>query len=500
MRLPRWLRRKSGGRPLPQLRREERGQEPLRPDELRTRRWDAAKTDRFNKAHWQQVSGQTINLDLDAHLESLRTRCEYEASTNSILEGIINTHVTDLVGEEGPTLQVISADTEYNDRVEREWFNWWAMPDAAGKLSGVELLDLWVRTLWTNGEILAQIISVPAANGPVKFRVHNLAPRRLGQPTSQAASPDIVMGVRRDRLNRPLGYFIDQTPEGILTGSLFNFQEIPARDILHEFVSLEAGQARGVPWLATVLQDAADLRDYDIQVMDAARAAADTGVYIYTNHPDANFVEVNEEADIPRRSMATLPPGYQPMQLNPQQPSTQYKDFHDEKIRQLGRPQGMPLMTVKLDSREHNYSSARFDGQIYDLANKKKRKWLSRTVLNRLVFLLIRELEAGGKIGPRPENMRLEWSWPPRPHVDPLKEEKAISERLSNQTSTLREECAAKNRDWEEVLKQLAIEKKRREELGLPEPGAKPNTPEMKSDGDDEDDKTTKPDRKEGQS
>ena len=33
---------------------------------LRLRRWDAASTNRLNKAHWSKATGATINVDLEA--------------------------------------------------------------------------------------------------------------------------------------------------------------------------------------------------------------------------------------------------------------------------------------------------------------------------------------------------------------------------------------------------------------------------------------------------
>jgi hypothetical protein len=47
-------------------------------------------------------------------------------------------------------------------------------------------------------------------------------------------------------------------------------------------------------------------------------------VYWYTDHPDANYIEVNETTDIERRTQTTGPPGWKPAMLNPTQPATNY--------------------------------------------------------------------------------------------------------------------------------------------------------------------------------
>ena len=337
----------------------------------------------------------------------------------------------------------------------------------------MDILDLWLRSLWSAGEYLAQIIVDKDAEGAVKMRLLCLHARRLGTPMDKAGDSTVFMGVKRNKLGKPLAYMIGVPPDRITEGVLpTDFDEIKAEDIIHEFRVLEPGQVRGLPWLVTGLQPIANLRDFDESVMEAARAAAEHGFLLSTKHPEAGYLEVNESAPIEKGMMTTLPPGWEPTQMIPQQPSTGYIDFKDEQLRKIGRPAGMPLMMIKLDSRKHNYSSARFDGQIYERATKKLRAWLARTTLNRLVDLVAVELKRapneGERLAERPAEVKYYWNWPAFPHVDPAKEDKATTERLKNTTSTMRDECAARGKDWEDVLTQQQREQKRREELGLP--------------------------------
>ena len=57
--------------------------------------------------------------------------------------------------------------------------------------------------------------------------------------------------------------------------------------------------------------------------------------------------------------------------------------------------------------------------------------------------------------------------WDGFEHSDPAKESNAQSMRLANGTTTLAEECAARGKDYEAVLRQLAHEKNLKEQLGL---------------------------------
>jgi lambda family phage portal protein len=462
------------------------------------RRWSAARTDRLNEDAWNHANGRHINLDLADFGETVRARCELEVSRNTDVEGVIHTHATDVIGESGPILQVKTAASAYESALEELWRNWWSKPDINGVLAGVDMLEQWWRSLWTTGEYLAQIVTDQQGDGPVKARLHSLSARRLATSPARAGDADVVLGVRRTKTGQPISYSIDVSGDDALTP---DYKEISAKDIVHVFRVLEAGQVRGVPWLATGLQEISDLREFDDQVMDAARQAADNAVLLKTNHPDSNYVAVNESVDIERRTISTCPPGWEPFQLTPQQPSAQYLDFHDEKLRAIGRPIGMPLMLIKLDSRKHNYSSARFDGQLYWRGNRRLQRWIERTTLNRLVDLVSREAELAKSLPPRPADVRYQWNWPAPPHVDPSKEAVGAEKRLTSWTSTYRDECADRGLDWKDIFDQQAAEQEYREQLGLPPVGVKAaavppapeeDVPDDEKDEEDDDDQKRK--------
>ena len=437
------------------------------PQAVKVRRWDAARTDRLNAKHWGRVTEQTINEDLKASLKTLRTRCEHEASTNPFVEGVITTHVIDVVGQAGPTLQVQSEDKKYNEDLERHARRFLAMPDVNGMYSMAEFLQMWVRLLWTCGEFLAQKVTAADVDGPYKLRLQNLHPRRLYTPYGSYGDSNVILGVHRDKAGKPLGYFIDQAPEDSMLGVGVNNAEISAEDIIHRFRVTEPGQARGIPFLASSLQNIADLRDFDEQVLDAARAAADSGVFLFTNHSEAKYIEVNESVDIERRMVSTLPPGWEPKQMIAQQPPVGYVEYRAERLRELGRPVGMPLMMVKLDSSNHNYSSARFDGQTYQRGNRCLQTWIDRTTLTPLIDEVAVEARLGGELSAPPDRVRYQWTWPVPPHVDPLKEGKATTEGRNNRTLTFAKACAANGDDWEMVIEQLEREDERFKKAGI---------------------------------
>jgi len=248
--------------------------------------------------------------------------------------------------------------------------------------------------------------------------------------------------------------------------------------------------------VASALQAIANMRDYDEQVLDAARAAAYYAIMLEATGPDVPFVPVQETVELEPRVIHTAPPGYTASQMQPHQPSTNYIDYHDELVAQLGRPVCMPLMLIKLDARKHTYSSARFDAQVYYRTCRGFRSWLERVMLDRLARIVLREAAlADGQA--LPEDMTLRWNWPAYPTVDPVKDVKASSERLANGTGTLLAECAADGNDWEEVAEQRAKEQDRLLSLGLRATGlGAPQAPDADEPEDEDEEDTDEADAK----
>ncbi len=452
---------------------------------------EAAASSRLNEKHWAAATDTPINSLLQAWLPTLRARCTHECLNNSDVEGCVNTLCDDIVGADGFCLQVQSSSSRYNKRMEEAWASWFYGPDALTlktgpdinrRMTGPTMLRLWIRQLCTCGEFLAQIVSDPDTEpGHVAAKIRCIHPRRLETSPSDLGASSWILGVQINQWGRPIQYSIENTPQDQIYTLGLRHLRLPAQQVIHEFIPLEPDQVRGLPWLMSSLPIISELRDYDTQVMDAARVAADFCGLLTCATPDGvSPVTLTDQTEIPRRTLSAIPPGYHLEQMKPEQPANTYKEFREEKLRALGRPFGMPLMMIMLDSRNHNYSSARFDSQIYQRVIRSIQSWLMARVLNRMIAIVAREVELMPGTPKRPADVAVEWIPPKFPHVDPLKEASAATERLNNGTSCLRDECAAIDKDWEDVQAQ-------RKREGLP-PALTPATGATADIGDDTDD------------
>lgn len=421
------------------------------------RRWEASKTHRLNQAHWLDALEGSINTDLASELATLRTRCIYEADNNPLIDGMIFTHEVDIVGPDGPELQVQSDSDVYNEWLEDQWREWFKAPTPNKRISGAALLRLWVRSLvWTCGELLAQKVTKRSASGPVAMRVKPISPRRLNTPTEKASDPNVVMGVHLDADGDPQRYYIDEVTSFAGIESTTKSIPVSPDDIIHLFMIREEDQARGVPRLAPSLPAAADLRDYDAEVLEAAHQAANQGVVWYADDDRAEYREVDTSIEMERGTQGTGPPGWKPMVVNPAYPPTQYPDFRSERQMEIGRPAAMPLMVIRLDAGRHNYSSARFDGQNYSRAGEVIQNTISGTPkttgpLNELVDDVDREASlseraAGLRPPERPDKVEYLWTWSRPPHVDPQKENEADRTELEMGTADYSDLLAKRGR------------------------------------------------------
>jgi capsid protein len=439
---------------------------------LAARNWEAGETTRLNEAHWLYDTEKPINEWLSERLEKTRARAIYESRNNGTLAGILVTLADDVVGADGPVLEVQSDNEAYNTAAEAAWREWFRAPTTRPNVSGAATLKLWVRNLPRCGEFLARIVTDSTAPGPVSMRLRPTPPRRLASPTDQAANPRLRMGIEFDRLDRPVRYWIaEDSADGYTT----TYEPWPPELIIHEFWIDEEEQARGFPWFNPSLQPSADLRDYDDQVQDAARTMADQSALLYNENPETPCVTPGTTT-VQRRTIKMAPPGWKPFVYPATQPPVQYPDYRAERQREIGRPFCMPLMIVRLDSSKHNYSSARFDGQSYARFVAGIQLWLSGSdqsygTLNRLLDEVLREARFSAPIlRRRPPKVSYKWTWPSRPHVDPLKERAAVEVGLRTRSLSLTDALAAEGKSIDTHIETLKREQQKFQAAELPLP------------------------------
>lgn len=438
---------------------------------IAVRRWDSAATSRLNKAHWAKAHGNSINEDLSADLETLRARSTHEAANNPMVEGVINTHQIDVVGQEGPTLQVQSDSTQYNDAIEKWWEVVFEKPDPNSDIHGAEMIRSWIGQFWKSGEYLNEEVT-HRRSGPTQLGIATYHPRRLQTPPDFVGDPQVAFGIRFDDFDKPTQYYIRRNANRGLgsLGEVDRYEPVPADMIQHVFPHAEPDQIRGFPWLSSALGTISDLRQFDQHVMESAKQSAANPVYHYTESPDALYVNDLPETDIVEPGVRTwMPPHWRTESLQSTQPNAQYREYRHEKLRDLGRPAGMPLMVVLLSSADSNFSSAHYDAQVYMRAIEWLQSFISRRSLVPYVRSMSREVSLALRLV-IPTKVKFKFTWPKPPYVNPKQMYDALSQQLEDGACSMSDVMAMYGRNEESVIASRKTYIDRLKAAGLPDP------------------------------
>lgn len=396
------------------LKKYERGDKT--PVEIR--RWNAAENNGLNRERWPYAHGRSINADLDTDLTWLMARMSHEVANNPIFEGVVNTFKRDVVGPEGPMLQIVSDDEQFNKEVERQWRGIFAKPNPKKPTTGgVESMKQWVHLLCIAGAYINRFI-FPTRDGLVNFGWKTHHPRRLVTPLKMVGDPNVAFGVRVDDDGDPIEWYIDKpVRQGTHEQTGVDFETLRPDQLQHRYLEVEPEQLAGYPLLASTLETAADIRDLDRAEVKAMWRNAAMSIGLHASNPEfavdpdpipgPTFPISDDEATV-------IPKGWAPTVLDNNRPSPDHIRYRRERIGEYGLPIGMPLLVVMLNVLDANFSAAQFGGMLYADAIRDVQSFLARTTLDELVELVILEVVLGGRVT-RPQVYEKVWTH----HVPP---------------------------------------------------------------------------------
>jgi lambda family phage portal protein len=431
--------------------------------------------------HWSGADAFSADAALSPEKRRvMRNRARYERANNSYLAGISATLASDLIGT-GPRLQLDIGDVDAARDVERQFYDWGTLIDLPHKLRTMR------EALVTDGEAFGLMISNPRLPG-VQLDVRLIEAEMVATPTElmrQTITPEgnVVDGLEFDATGNVIAYqVLNFHPGSNFRVNNLQFQRVPAAAMFHWLRRQRPGQNRGLPEVAPALRLFGQLRRYTEAVIAAAETAADFAAFIHSNSPAAEVDEVDSfaELEIRKRSLVTLPEGWDISQLKAEQPTSTYKDFKREILNEIARCLQLPYNVAALDSSSYNYASGRMDHQVYAMNQRVDRDHLERFMLDRLLAAWVNEASLAGVLPdglPPFSEWDWAWVWDGKDHVDPAKEANAAETRLRTLTTTLATEYARQGKRWDVELRQIAAERELMRELGLEvaaQPGAAP--------------------------
>lgn len=453
-----------------------------------------APLNRLNQGHFARANGQSINEELNNWLPSLMAWCEFEYSRSPLFQGVVNTFKDDVVGRDGPLLQVTSDYQAFNDAVEEAWWEVFDDPDPSHRYGGVECMKTWVQGLLIAGSYV-NINATVERDFPVSFGWRAVHARRLVTPSQFAGDPDVAFGTRYNpTTGAPIEHYIAKPARyaGMANSGALSteFDTVPAAALQHCFIPFEPEQLTGSPLLSVSIETAADLRDYDKYVMQAAKNAAAHAVGLQVMHPEA----VVDPDPIPGNTyqvrpgeVNVAPLGWAWQSLTATQPNAQYTEFRHERGAEIGRPIHMPLLVVFLTAAEANFASAQYEGTVYTDGVASIQGFIERRSLNRFVLRnLIPELvlRRGLRV---PKKFDLVWTWNKPAHANIERFVKAIETMVELGIIAPSQASAMLGYDWEKVVDARKKNAQQLDEAGLPPTPTKQTGTPAKEDSDPDD-------------
>mgnify|MGYP004712472181 CR=1 FL=1 len=234
-------------------------------------RFDAAQTTTDNHRHW--AAADHLSADMEASPEvrrTLRQRARYEVANNSYAKGLVQMLANDTIGT-GPRLQMLSSSEDFNDEVETSFMHWADAVHLPSKLRTMRMARC------QDGEAFAVLATNPKVRHPVKLDLMLVEADRISGDLKWLEDDRSVDGITFDQWGNPLSYRVLKYHPGdihYMPGD--EAVRVPAEFMIHIFRQDRPGLHRGVPELTAALPLFAQLRRYNLAVLSAAEAAADS--------------------------------------------------------------------------------------------------------------------------------------------------------------------------------------------------------------------------------
>lgn len=477
----------------------------------------------------------SANEDIGPDLPDLRSRARDLVRNVPLATGAIATVVTNVIGDGLIVQPQVNRDIlgltpeaakEWEIKAAAEFYLWAENADFAGRLHFDEMQDLAFRSQLESGDcVVVRRNPRPRFGEVYSLKLQMIESDRLSNPDRTANTATLFEGVELDLNGRPVAYHIaNRHPDDALTisgKSAMTWERVPARgvgsglpQVLHLFKQTRAEQARGVPYLAPVIEAIKQLGRYTSAEVDAAVVQAFFTTFVkpavMEGDNDAAYVgssdvdDPTSEIKMGPAAIVDLAPGDDVSFADPTRPNTAFQAFVEAFSAQIGVALELPYeILIKRFTASYSASRAALETawQFFNC----RRKWIAWRFCQPVYAWVITEavltgrLEADGFFDdPLLQQAWLGTQWVGAPHIglDPQKEAAADLIDLQMQVKT-REEIINERTggDWQRKIEQLGRETAALKEAGLSAPapsgGEKPPS-------DDEDDETPQEEDEDG--
>ncbi len=418
------------------------------------------RLDRAATKGWRPWPG-SADEDTIPDLEALRTRSRDAVRNVMVAAGAVSTMTTNVVGpglalKPRPDREALELDeeaaAEWARTVAREWALWCASADWYGRGAFDDLQALAFRSVLESGDVLVVRRFEERPGDVYGLRLALVEADHVSNPDHRADTDRLRAGVQLSAAGVPEGYYVaDVHPGDRLATRAARWSFVPRVGpdglplALHLYQALRPNQARGVPYLAPVVEALKQLSDYTDAEVSAAVNSAMIFAAVTTNmpedaaaivsNPDGGAADPIDTSDyvLESGSVVGLRPGEKLDMTTPGRPNSEFEPFTLAFLRFVGVSLDLPFeLLVKHFTA--SYSASRAALEMGWQAFRVRRAWLARALCAPVYRWFLTEAVARGRVeapgflddpARRAAWLGADWIGPARVQLDPLKEANA---------------------------------------------------------------------------
>jgi len=491
----------------------------------------ASRTRRATSA-WKTSTGDA-DTDILYDLKLLRERSRDLCRNAPIAVGAVSTCLTNVVGTglklqsriDRKTLNMSDEQADaWEDAAERE-YRLWAESiecDRGRQWKMSQLQELTFRQTLENGDVLIAFPRIDRVGSPYKLKLHLIEADRLCNENNARNTEKLVEGVEKDENGAPVRYHIlDHHPGSmIVSKGKYTWSKIDAfgvktglPNLIHLFRPLRAGQSRGVPYLAPIIEPLKQLDRYTEAEIMAAVISSMFTVFIKSEKgaiPGFDNANLGQETGaktsdkdlkLAAGSVLALNNGESIEVADPKRPNANFDPFVTAILQQIGAALEIPYEII-VRHFSSSYSASRAALLEAWRFFRGRRTWLADYMCQPIYEVFLWDAISAGRLSApgffkdpliRKAYCGAVWVGDAPGYIDPAKDIDAAEKRINLGLSPLDEETTLiTGGDFEKNLPRIAKERKALQEIGLwqpvqnkPQPAEKPVVPPAKQDDDD---------------
>lgn len=450
-----------------------------RKEKGRTRSFDAAGGGR----RWEKAGSLTnLNAAVMAASTISARRAAYYARNNPWVVSAVASMVGSVVGT-GIKPRSQHPNPAVRERLHKLWDGWQRRADVSGVGDFYALQALAVRAMMEGGEAFIRLRPrLPSDGFDVPFQVELIDREMVPLDRFSDTGNRVRAGIEFDGAGRRVAFHVlpvrPGDPFAPIGATPLDTVRVSASEMLHLFAPLEAGQIRGITWLAPILLRLHELDQFE----DAALVKAKVGALFagFITDPSGDNAGAGPAGSdgaaalsLEPGTLVPLPPGAD-IRFSQPQTDTAYSDFVRSCLRAIAAGLGCTYEQLTGDYSATNYSSARaalveHRRRIEQLQHGVIVPQLCRPVWERFVRVAVLSgaLPAPDFAADPEAYFAVEWLPPAFEWVDPQKDVRAEIEAVNAGFKSRSQVLAERGYDAERVDAEIAADRDREQRLGL---------------------------------